>query len=169
MTELRPASPADASALAAAYVRNRDHLRPWEPHRPESFFTEAGQKERLLDAAAPRWLLTEGELVIGQATLSGVARGPFCSASLGYWIDGAHTGRGLATRLVEEVCRAAREELGLHRVEAGTVLANTASQRVLAKAGFTEIGVAPRYLHIDGAWRDHRLFQRILHDGPPTA
>lgn len=66
------------------------------------------------------------------------------------------------------MCRAAREELGLHRVEAGTVLANTASQRVLAKAGFTEIGVAPRYLHIDGARRGHRLFRRILHDGPPT-
>jgi ribosomal-protein-alanine N-acetyltransferase len=29
--------------------------------------------------------------------------------------------------------------------------------------------MAPRYLHIDGQWRDHRMFQRILHDGPPAS
>lgn len=45
---------------------------------------------------------------------------------------------------------------------------NAASQRVLAKCGFEEFGLAPRYLHIDGEWRDHRLFQRVLHDGPVT-
>jgi ribosomal-protein-alanine N-acetyltransferase len=26
---------------------------------------------------------------------------------------------------------------------------------------FTEIGVAPAYLRIAGAWRDHLLFQRV--------
>lgn len=29
--------------------------------------------------------------------------------------------------------------------------------------------MAPRYLHIGGEWRDHRLFQRILHDDDPTS
>lgn len=66
------------------------------------------------------------------------------------------------------MCRVARDEIGLHRVEAGTLLDNAASQRVLAKAGFTPYGIAPRYLHVNGAWRDHRLFQRLLHDAPPT-
>ena len=41
---------------------------------------------------------------------------------------------------------------------------NTASQRVLAKCGFEQFGFAPKYLHINGAWRDHRMFQRILFD-----
>ena len=35
---------------------------------------------------------------------------------------------------------------------------NTASLRVVEKLGFTEIGYAPGYLHIDGDWRDHKLF-----------
>ena len=29
---------------------------------------------------------------------------------------------------------------------------------MVEKLGFTEIGYAPGYLHIDGDWRDHRLF-----------
>nr|WP_315850337.1 GNAT family protein [Arthrobacter woluwensis] len=51
--------------------------------------------------------------------------------------------------------------LGLHRLEAGTLLHNTASQRVLLKNGFTVFGTAPRYLRIQGRWQDHRLFQRL--------
>ncbi|MFE3287995.1 alanine acetyltransferase, partial [Streptomyces sp. NPDC059233] len=27
-------------------------------------------------------------------------------------------------------------------------------------------GLAPGYLNINGVWRDHRLFQRLLHDEP---
>jgi ribosomal-protein-alanine N-acetyltransferase len=29
---------------------------------------------------------------------------------------------------------------------------------VVEKLGFTEVGYARGYLHIDGEWRDHRLF-----------
>jgi ribosomal-protein-alanine N-acetyltransferase len=49
---------------------------------------------------------------------------------------------------------------GLHRLQAATLVDNHGSQRVLEKNGFEQIGLAPRYLHISGAWRDHILFQR---------
>ncbi|WP_418957344.1 GNAT family N-acetyltransferase [Streptomyces tritici] len=166
MISIRPAVPSDAPALAAALVRNRESLRPFEPWRTERYYTAEGQAERLADGGR-RWVAADGDTLVALATLSGIVLGPFRSASLGYWVDAAYTGQGLATRLTEEVCRAAREELGLHRVEASTLLDNHASQRVLAKTGFAHIGTAPRYLHIDGEWRDHHLFQRILHDDPP--
>ncbi|MFJ9029226.1 GNAT family N-acetyltransferase [Streptomyces sp. NPDC102274] len=166
---LRPATPDDAELVTEALVRNRDHMRPWEPDRPADFYTARAQANRLADPAVRRWHLVDGARVVGEATLSSIALGPFRSANLGYWTDAAYTGRGLATRAVEEVCRAARDELGLHRVEAGTVLGNAASQRVLRKCGFELIGTASRYLHIDGEWRDHHLFQRVLHNGPPNA
>lgn len=150
-------------------------MRPWEPDRPDAFYTAEGQAarlaERLAELAAGRvvpWLLADGDEIVGGLTLSNIALGPFRSANLGYWIDVTRTGRGLATAAVEEVCRAARDDLGLHRVEAGTVLANAASQRVLVKCGFEEIGIAPSYLHINGEWRDHKLFQRVLHNQSPT-
>ena len=55
---------------------------------------------------------------------------------------------------------------GLHRVEAGTLVHNESSQRVLEACGFEYYGTAPKFLFINGAWQDHRLYQRILHDNP---
>ncbi|MFJ9621514.1 GNAT family N-acetyltransferase [Streptomyces sp. NPDC101181] len=173
---LRPATLTDASSFATALTRSRAYMRPWEPVRPESFYTPEGQRVRLAGLFAERdggrampWVLADGDdRVIGAFTLSAVERGSFRNARLGYWVDVDHAGRGLATAAVGAVCAAARDRLGLHRVEAATVTGNTASQRVLAKAGFERIGTAPGYLHIDGAWRDHHLFQRLLHDEPPA-
>jgi [ribosomal protein S5]-alanine N-acetyltransferase len=56
--------------------------------------------------------------------------------------------------------------LGLHRVEIAIRPENTASLRVVEKLGFTEIGYAPRFLHIDGQWRDHRIFALTVEDVP---
>lgn len=171
---MRPLEEADSGGLYRACLRNRDHLRPWEPRRGEEFFTEQGQADRVRGQLKERdagrlfpWVLTAGQEVVGAVTLSDVALGPFRSAHLGYWIDAEWSGRGLATEAVRTVCQVAEEQLDLHRIEAGTVLANLASQRVLAKCGFDVIGTAPQYLHIDGEWRDHVLFQKILHDRSP--
>ncbi|MFD9482875.1 GNAT family N-acetyltransferase [Streptomyces sp. NPDC059991] len=174
---MREVSPGDAAGLAETLRRNRVSLRPFEPYRPEEFYTEHGQRERISGLLAEReagrlrpYVLIETATgtPVGAVNLGSIALGPFRSGGLGYWVDQAWAGRGLATAAVKEVCRIAREELGLHRVEAGTLVDNTASQRVLAKAGFEQYGTAPKYLHINGAWRDHRLFQRLLHDDPPT-
>ncbi|PZT72912.1 MULTISPECIES: GNAT family N-acetyltransferase [unclassified Streptomyces] len=173
---LRPAAAADAASFAEALTRSRAYMKPWEPVRPESYYTEEGQRERLAALLADReagrvmpWVLGDADdRVVGAVNLNGIVLGAFRSAILGYWVDVTYAGRGLATAAVRTACELARDELRLHRVEAGTVLDNAASQRVLAKCGFEEFGLAPRYLHIDGAWRDHRLFQRILHDGPVT-
>lgn len=170
---LRPLTEQDGEALLRAYTRNRDHLRPWEPRRPEEFFTLAGQNHRVKDLLAQQaagrampWVLADGDEIIGRVTLNTIVRGPFLSADLGYWIDAGHAGRGLTTRAVLEVCRMADQELGLHRIAAATLLGNVASQSVLGKCGFEPIGLAPRYLEIDGRWQDNRLFQRILNDRP---
>ncbi|MGI5341518.1 GNAT family N-acetyltransferase [Streptomyces sp. CA-181903] len=172
---LRLATLDDAGGLARAYSENRDHLRPWEPHRAPEFFTAEGQTARLGELTELRregrmvpWVLDdEREGIVGIVNLSNIVRGAFQSGSLGYWVAARRAGRGLATAAVTAVCRTAADELGMHRVEAGTVIANTASQRVLAKCGFERIGTARNYLRIDGAWRDHYLFQRILHDREP--
>lgn len=173
---LRPLALGDAEALAAAYTVNRAHLAPWEPVRPDAFFTPEGQRERIegllrqrAEGSAVPWAFEETDgRIVGTITLTGITRGPFCSSSLGYWVAADQQHRGLATAAVERVCRIARETVGLHRIEASTLLGNTGSQRVLAKCGFEPIGMAPKYLHIDGEWRDCRLFQRILHDRDPA-
>lgn len=171
-----PLGLADAAALADAYRRNREHLRRWEPTRHESFFTAAGQVAVIADqlGAARQgllaaWLLVhegaDGEEVVGRFNLNNIVHGVLCSASVGYWVDEAHQGRGLASAALELTCDQALDR-GLHRVEAGIQEGNAASQRVLERCGFEEYGVATRFLFIQGAWRDCRLYQRILHDRP---
>ncbi|MFE1774533.1 GNAT family N-acetyltransferase [Streptomyces sp. NPDC059008] len=178
---MRPAVSEDAAGLARSYLRSRDHLRPWEPDRDEAFFTPAGQAERLREMLAERgagrsmpWVLVrepDGGAaepdIVGTITLSGIVRGPFHSGNVGYWIDAGQVGRGLASAALRAVCAAADTELGLHRLQAGTLVHNAASQRVLTKCGFTLFGTAEDYLHINGAWRDHRLFQKILNGRRP--
>ncbi|MFJ2619744.1 GNAT family N-acetyltransferase [Glutamicibacter sp. NPDC087344] len=160
----------DLQELTAAYVRNRTHLAPWEPERPEEFFTDSGQHKILQGqleglAAGTTYpaALFEGHRLIGRFTLTGIIRGPFQSASLGYWVDKSVAGKGLATLAVRAICDIAGSELGLHRIEASTLRHNHASQKVLNKCGFEQIGMAPHYLQIAGHWQDHNLYQRILH------
>jgi ribosomal-protein-alanine N-acetyltransferase len=168
---LRELRGTDAAAVAAAYVKNRTHLAAWEPTRDESFFTVAGQQAevdlQLASAIAGGsfpLVLESGEAIVGRFILSGVVRGPFQSANLGYWVDAELTGRGLATATVAAIVRIARDDLGLHRIQAATLPNNTGSQRVLERNGFTHIGFAPNYLRIAGRWQDHELYQVILHD-----
>ncbi|MCU7826322.1 GNAT family N-acetyltransferase [Kitasatospora sp. DSM 101779] len=172
---MRPAVPEDAEALSRAMIRNREHLHPWDPPRDEHWFTVAGQRARLHDQLvqaetgrlAP-WVLASGDEIVGGVTLSNIMRLHLCSANLGYWVDAAQGGRGLASAATLLGCRAADTELGLHRLEAGAAAANLASQRVLEKCGFERIGTARGLLFLDGAWRDHVLYQKLLNDRPPS-
>ncbi|SFC93412.1 ribosomal-protein-alanine N-acetyltransferase [Nocardioides terrae] len=165
----RPLSISDAAAIADAYARNREHLAPWEPTRRPEFFTEAVQRadaEAKLAAAnagqQDPWLIWHDGEVVGRVNLTNIARGVFQNASLGYWVDHRHTGRGVATAAVRFAVQRATG-LGLHRLEAGTLADNEPSRIVLRRCGFTEYGRAPQYLFIAGAWQDHVMFQRILH------
>lgn len=172
---LRALAPGDAFALASAYTENRTHLEPWEPVRPDSFFTVEGQAERIDgllrqadEGAVMPWVFEAPDgRIVGAVTLSGISRGPFCSSYIGYWVAADQQNKGLASAAVRQVCRIARDRAGLHRIEASTLTENTGSQRVLQKCDFEPIGLAPHYLHINGTWRDYRLFQRVLHDHAP--
>lgn len=70
----------------------------------------------------------------------------------------SQTHNGRATAAVADVITIAFGELGLHRLQAETLLYNTASQRVLTRCGFRPFGIAPSYLKIAGKWQDHVLF-----------
>ena len=170
--EIRPLDEGDWPQVGEAYRRNREHLAPWDPERAASFWTDAGQRldvSRLVAAAEEgrtySYLLTYGEQVVGRGLITNIVRAHMRSAVVGYWVDHEHQGRGLATAMTEFLVQEGTQ-IGLHRLEAGTMVENVASQRVLERSGFTRIGVAQRLLFIQGEWRDHVLFQRILHDRP---
>ncbi len=162
----------DVPALAGLLRVSRDFLAPWDPVRDDDYFTVDGQHAVIKDALArhaegsslPHVILDESGHVAGRITLSGIVRGPFQSCSMGFWVSVTSTGRGLATAAAGDVIRVAFQDLGLHRVQAETLLHNVRSQRVLRRNGFTRIGVAPAYLNIAGKWQDHILFQVVKPD-----
>ena len=161
---IRLLTPDDGPALADLYTANRAHLAPFEPARPDSFFSPEAQRARLVrttESSWWRWGIYDGDELAGFISLNDVMRGPLQMGTLGYWVDEGHTGRGLASAAVGDVVRFAFGEAELHRVEAGTLPDNTASQRVLEKNGFERFGYATKLLLIAGEWRDHVLFERV--------
>jgi [ribosomal protein S5]-alanine N-acetyltransferase len=162
-------TPDDAPVLAHLSRVNRDFLAPWEPARTEGHFTEAGQlvtiqavlAEHAHGRSVPCVIVDQAGEVVGRINLNNIVRGASQSASLGYWLNEASGGRGLATAAVRDITRMAFAELGLHRIQADTLVDNVRSQRVLARTGFVRIGLAPSYLRIAGRWQDCILHQLI--------
>ena len=165
--QLRPLEPADGDAWRNIRLRNRDWLEPWEPlpepGSPDLLRDAAAFRARCASAARQRHLdsahpfgifLLDGTLV-GEINLSGIQRGPFQSAHVGYWVDQAYAGRGLVPEALVLVLRLAFEELRLHRVEVAIVPRNRASRRVAEKLSLREEGIARGYLQIRGTWEDH--------------
>lgn len=171
---LRQLTADDAPAQLDAFRRNHDHLSTFDPARAPSFYTLEVQQARLdtmlerMDAGLQLNCVIERDgRILGGVNLNNIVYGALCSAAIGYWVDGGELRQGLATGVVEAMCRIADEELGLHRMEASVNPLNLASQGVLAKSGFEEYGRVSRYLYINGSWKDAILVQKILNDRPP--
>jgi ribosomal-protein-alanine N-acetyltransferase len=166
---LRPYRRSDASAWAAVRRSNEAWLSQWEPtpygswhelNSPAAFravYADLRRSARI-GAAMPFavcYVENGQERLVGQLTLGNIVRRAFCSAYAGYWVDSSVAGRGvIPTALALSVDHAFRAG-GLHRIEVNIRPENKASRRVVEKLGFREEAYHPRYLHIDGAWRDH--------------
>jgi [ribosomal protein S5]-alanine N-acetyltransferase len=159
----------DAAPLARLLTVNRDYLAPWSPLQSERYFTADGQREVLARDLAgyerggmlPLAIVDADGAVCGRINLNSIIRGAFQGASVGYWVSESRIGRGLATAAVADVIDIGFGELGLHRLEAATLLHNTPSQRVLTRNGFRPFAVAEAYLKIAGRWQDHILYQLL--------
>lgn len=162
---LRPLRLRDARQWRAVRAANAEWLAPWEATHPDAgalaptyaqmvrSFSREARAGRMLPFAID----LEGELV-GQVTVSGIAWGSLRSGQVGYWIDRRMAGRGIVPTAVALTVDHCFFTLGLHRMEVNIRPENHASLRVVQKLGFRPEGLRRRYLHIDGAWRDHATF-----------
>ena len=171
---LRPISVRDRDVWRATRRANAEWLRPWDatpPSRSQAQPRSFSAMVRLMrsEARAGRQLPFVVELdgrFVGQLTVSNIVRGSAQFASVGYWIDRAYAGRGIIPRALAMAIDHSFGPVGLHRVEVAIRPENASSLRVVEKLGIPEVGFAPRYLHIDGAWRDHRIFAITREDVP---
>ena len=170
---LRPLRQRDSREWRSVRARNADWLRPWEATSPEPALdappTYAAMVRRLRTEAREGrtmpFVITFGGDLVGQLTVGGISWGSLRSAHIGYWVDRRVAGRGImptAVAMATDHCFAT----GLHRIEINIRPENMASRRVVEKLGFRPEGLRPRYLHIDGDWRDHLSFALTAEEVP---
>jgi [ribosomal protein S5]-alanine N-acetyltransferase len=163
---LRPLATSDAAAWRKARTRSAAWLTPWDATvppggdaRPTSFRSLVRRLEKQARQGSTYPFAVEvGGRFAGQVTVNNIVRGSAMFAALGYWIDLDFAGRGIMPRAVAMVIDHCFTTAGLHRIEIAIRPENSNSLRVVEKLGIREIGYAPKYLHIDGDWRDHRLY-----------
>lgn len=174
--ELHPPRRRDAEEWSRVRVANEAWLAPWEPtvagpwaarHTPAAYraMRRAVLRRAALGLSLPFVVRVEGRLA-GQVTIDNVVRGALRSGNVGYWIDRAVAGRGLASLAVALVCDHAFGPVRLHRLQADIRPENGPSQRLVHRLGFRHEGLLRRYLDIDGDWRDHETFALLAEDVP---
>ena len=87
------------------------------------------------------------------------------TAEMGYWLAEPYWGKGIMTYAVQFLTTWAFEELRLHRISAEPYANNTASHRVLEKAGFIREGVLRSSAFKDGKIIDQSLYSQIRNVG----
>jgi [ribosomal protein S5]-alanine N-acetyltransferase len=170
---LRPLRLTDEREWQRVRRENASHVRPWEPtlppgsaqQSPVSFrqFVRDLDSEARADRALP-WAIEVDGRIVGQVHLFGVVRAAQASCAAGYWVAQDFTGRGIASHALAMAIDHALGPGGLHRVEVNIRVDNEPSLRVAKRLGLRDEGVRERYLHIDGAWRDHRSFAVTAED-----
>lgn len=160
-------TPNDAEDILKYYLKNREYLSPFEPDRDDSFYTLPVQRRNLiegykqfLNGDSINFGIYRGNRFIGKIQISNIIVGIFKSAFVGYSIDEQEQGKGYMKEGLSLVSKYAFDEMGLHRLEASTLIENIKSQKVLKACGFKQLGINENYLFINGKWRDHIIFYK---------
>jgi RimJ/RimL family protein N-acetyltransferase len=87
-------------------------------------------------------------------------------AAIGYMINPAHHGQGLATEAVSAMLDFCFGELGLHRAEALIDPDNAPSRALAEKLGFRAEGLLRDHLRVGDTWRSEMLYSLLRTDRP---
>lgn len=157
---LRPWRPEDASSLAR-YANNRRvwlNLRDGFPH-PYTY----GHAVSYIEMAMSRKPETLFAVCVDDEAVGGVGftiRTDIerLSAELGYWLGEPFWGKGIATEAVSATTRYAMHQFGLVRIYAMPFHTNSASAKILEKAGYTLEGRMRKAVIKDGKIIDQLLY-----------
>jgi len=163
-------SPADADEFIAAALDSASLHGPWlsAPDTAERFTAFLNRAARE-DQASYLIRHTACGGLIGYVNINNIVRGALRSGYLGYAAFRAHAGRGLMTAGLSAVVTDAFSRIALHRLEANIQPDNTPSLNLVRRLGFRREGFSPRYLLIDGQWRDHERWAMLADDWPGKA
>ncbi len=157
----------DAVEIADYFNRNRKFHKPFDPIRPDQFFTEnnwvqcvSDDLQKFRNDQSLRLFLFDKNSpyrIIGMIHFSGFIRGAFQAAYLGYSLDENCQGNGFMQEALSKAIEYMFTTLNFHRIMANCMTTNEKSLHVLKKLNFDTEGTAKGYLYINGKWEDHIL------------
>ncbi len=77
---------------------------------------------------------------------------------ISYDLSISHQGKGLMQAALNAVCAFAFDNVGLQRIQATTVVSNTASSKLLERLGFEREGLLKKYGKLNGKHRDYYMY-----------
>ena len=172
---LRPITVGDRRAWREVRQRNAAWLRRWEATRPPDDDLDAGDVPR--DGARPAQAGAPGPLPAAGGHGRHALRRPAHGQQHHRRVGAVRQHRLLDRPAARRARASCRRPSRWRWTTAGSASACTGSRSrsgprtprrcaSCEKLGFAEVGYAPRYLHIDGDWRDHRLFALTVEDVP---
>jgi RimJ/RimL family protein N-acetyltransferase len=171
---IRRALPTDAATTWA--FRRLPAVTEWMTAAPAS--EEEYAARFLAPARLDKTLVVEhagtvvGDLMLavedGWAQVEVADRAREVQAELGWCLDPAHQGHGLATEAVAALLRVCFQDLGLRRVTANTFADNVASWRLMERLGMRrEIHTVRESLHRSGRWLDGLGYALLAEEWSP--
>lgn len=172
-------TPGDVAAYVRAFEQSRSRLEVWNPVDPRALSQLLRSQSRGLRTLLVHARDATGDHdLVGKVNVTGISRGRFLSASLGYDAFDPYAGRGLfaeGLRLVIDLAFAPEPHgLGLHRVEASIQPGNVRSAALVRRLGFTREGHSAGLLHLPDAsgeerWRDHDRYAVLSSEWPAAS
>ncbi len=102
--------------------------------------------------------------IAGVFNINEIVFGCFQSAYLGFYATIDYAGQGVMSAALKLVLQHIFEQLNLHRIEANIQPGNKKSIQLVQSNGFKKEGFSPKYLKIDGEWRDHERWAITYED-----
>src|SRR5215208_1556432 len=159
---IRPATPADAAAMARIYNQGiAERVATFETREKSADELAALIESGALALVAER----DGEV------LAFVKVGPYDDASHYYtrigeatmYVDPDSRRSGIGRALMEAVAAAAQER-GYYKLIGKIFASNAASIELVRACGWREVGVHRRHGRLDGEWKDVVVVERLLGD-----
>jgi [ribosomal protein S5]-alanine N-acetyltransferase len=149
MLVLRKTKISDLAEIKLLYEQSVSLHNPWV-YAPQDYEAYLKQENRYFICSV------ENENIVGTFNISGIVRGYFQSAYLGYEVFHPYQGKGYMSKGILLLLKEAFEKLNLHRLEANIQPENIASISLVSKSGFIKEGFSKNYLKVGGLeWKDH--------------
>jgi len=118
-------------------------------------------RDRFADKAGIRWgiALKDQKAIIGTIGFNNFTKGH--RANIGFDLQAAFWNKGYVTEALNAVVEFGFRELDINRIEGEVMQGNTASEQLLARAGFTNEGVLRDWMHWNGRHYDMTMFSLL--------